>query len=287
MQEEFYHQLWQAAGITDDFIFGNVMQMGGNCLNLLRAILPGLNLQKVRFVNTQKDIRTDHHRKGVRLDVFAEDDKRRVYDIEMQVKKQPTIGKRVRYYQSKIDADALRSGENIDKIKTSYIIFLMPKDQFGLDRRQYNFHYRCDEEPNLKLNTASHLIFLNSTGTKGMVSKDLQSFFDVMNNKYSANQFAQTISKDIEKVKADQDKERDFMDLAMKMHDAKQAGKIEGIKNGIKQGRHQEATVSATNIAQALKQEGQSNNYIIHLLSKSFDDTLTSKEINQIIKTIN
>lgn len=45
MQEEYYHQLWQQAGITNDFIFGNVMQMGNNCLNLLRAILPELLLR--------------------------------------------------------------------------------------------------------------------------------------------------------------------------------------------------------------------------------------------------
>lgn len=146
--EKIGRAAWKKAWITNDFIFGNVMQEGDNCLNLLQAILPELNLQRVRL-NTQKDIHDHHQQRGVRLDVFAEDSLHRVYNIEMQVRNRPGLGQRIRYYQSKIDMDSLRSGVDYQNIKPSYIIFLCPFDPCGADLRRYTFRLRCDEQPRI------------------------------------------------------------------------------------------------------------------------------------------
>lgn len=74
MRKSILRRMWQEAGITNDFIFGNVIQMGNNCRDLLRAILPELHIQRVKLINTKKDIRNQHDQRGVRLDVFAEDE---------------------------------------------------------------------------------------------------------------------------------------------------------------------------------------------------------------------
>lgn len=105
---------WRKAGITNDFIFGNVMQVGNNCRDLLRAILPELGIRSVR-INTQKDIRDQRMQKGVRLDVYAKDERGRIYNIEMQVIDQHNLGKRVRYYRSKVDMDPLGIGKDYDQ----------------------------------------------------------------------------------------------------------------------------------------------------------------------------
>ncbi|QDR73661.1 hypothetical protein FOD75_11250 (plasmid) [Limosilactobacillus reuteri] len=84
---------WETLGITNDFIFGAVMQMHDNALHLIQAILPDLNIKSYKFLNTPKDVKVKYDQRGVRFDVFVEDDNGRVYDIEMQVTNQESFGR--------------------------------------------------------------------------------------------------------------------------------------------------------------------------------------------------
>lgn len=86
-------QLWHDADLTNDFVFSNVMEMGNNCRDLLRAILPELNIQKVIYLNKQKDIRVQKENRAIRLDLYAEDNQHRVYDVEMQTYRETDLGK--------------------------------------------------------------------------------------------------------------------------------------------------------------------------------------------------
>ena len=54
-----------------------------NCLELLRRAYPELNLQKINVI-TQYYSNIGLESKNFRLDVWAQDDKGRIYDIEMQ-----------------------------------------------------------------------------------------------------------------------------------------------------------------------------------------------------------
>ena len=51
-----------------------------NCLELLRRAYPELNLQKINVI-TQYDGSIGIESKNFRLDVWAQDDKGRIYDI--------------------------------------------------------------------------------------------------------------------------------------------------------------------------------------------------------------
>ena len=48
--------------------------------------------------------------KGIRLDIWARDEKGKLYDIEMQTTDQKNLAKRLRYYQSAIDVGTLNKG---------------------------------------------------------------------------------------------------------------------------------------------------------------------------------
>ena len=50
--------------------------------------------------------------KGVRLDVYAKDEKQTRYNVEIQVERKPALGKRSRYYQSQMDMEMLLTGED-------------------------------------------------------------------------------------------------------------------------------------------------------------------------------
>ena len=48
--------------------------------------------------------------KGVRLDIYAKDEKHTHYNVEMQARRQADLGKRSRYYHSQIDMECLKKG---------------------------------------------------------------------------------------------------------------------------------------------------------------------------------
>ncbi|HCT92340.1 MAG TPA: hypothetical protein DF613_13330 [Lachnospiraceae bacterium] len=59
---------WENLRISNDFLFGKVMQDPGLCTELLRRILPALDIDHVEYPDLQKSIRSDIDAKSVRLD---------------------------------------------------------------------------------------------------------------------------------------------------------------------------------------------------------------------------
>ena len=119
--------------IKDNFMFGAVMTDPENC-------------------------------KGVRLDVYAKDDTNTRYNIEMQVLRKSTLGKRSRYYHSQIDMDLLLSGSDYRKLPDTYVIFICDFDPFGFGKYLYSFYTACREEGSLAFNDGLYTIFLSTAG---------------------------------------------------------------------------------------------------------------------------
>ena len=110
---------WERLQISNDFLFGKIMQDPKLCKELLQRILPELEIDHIEYPETQKAIRPDIDAKSVRLDVFVNDSKGTVYDIEMQVVSSSELPKRIRYYQSLIDLQMIDKGEPYKKLKPS------------------------------------------------------------------------------------------------------------------------------------------------------------------------
>ena len=77
--------IWESLGISNDFMFGKIMQDAELCKELLQRILPDLEIDHIEYPEAQKSIRLDVDAKSVRLDVYVRDGKGSIYDIEMQV----------------------------------------------------------------------------------------------------------------------------------------------------------------------------------------------------------
>ena len=99
--------------IKDNFVFAATMMVGDNCKDLLEMVL-GFKIAEVK-VSNEKTIVYNPECRGIRLDVFAEDENRTRYNVEMQVSK-VHIPRRCRYYHSQIDMEMLRSGEEYETI---------------------------------------------------------------------------------------------------------------------------------------------------------------------------
>ena len=81
-------------------------------------------------VSREKNIRILSEYKGVRLDVYAKDECQSHYKWEMQVKRKEALGKRTCYYQSQMDMELLRSGEDYSELPDTYVIFICDFDPF-------------------------------------------------------------------------------------------------------------------------------------------------------------
>ena len=107
----------------DDFMFGVIMRNPKYCKPFLETIL-GIKISDIKYPKTQESIDISVNAKGVRLDVYVEDEKDTVYNIEMQVALNKNLPKRSRYYQGMIDLNILEKGEDYKNLKRSYVIFI-------------------------------------------------------------------------------------------------------------------------------------------------------------------
>lgn len=189
---------WIHEDITNDAIFGDVIGRKENCLQLLRAILPQLNLQKIVKIQRQKTVSLKMLRKGTRFDVWATDDKGQNFDIEMQTSNNLGLLKRSMFYLGRMNDEQLMTGEDYENIKDSYVIFLCTFDPFGYNEAKNEVIQVLQNHRDKKLNSGQHIIFLNSTAIdKSSLMPDLSDFLNYMNGKINPNSsFIERLDKD-------------------------------------------------------------------------------------------
>ena len=278
-------------GLTNDIIFGWIMKSEENCLAIIRAILPELNITSIVHKETQHEITPITSARGVRFDAVVQDDQNRYYDIEMQVENTGDLGKRARYYQSQIDNETLMKGQTFHKLKESFVIFLCAFDPFSHGLRRYQFHQYEDTIRNLRLDTYSHVLFINSKGTKGEVSSDLAGIIDVMNQKPNqTNPLASKLMKEIDYYNQDSEKRRELMDYATRLEDERLIGERIGEKRGRKEGkiegRIEERKEGVRNIIIEFKANQTAPNIIFRFIKNAYKGKLTDEEIQQMIDDV-
>lgn len=69
--------------LEDDFLFAKVMSDREVCRRVLEKIL-GIPIRKVVLPTTQRTINILFEGKGIRLDVYVNDNKGTIYNVEMQ-----------------------------------------------------------------------------------------------------------------------------------------------------------------------------------------------------------
>ena len=224
--------IWESLGISNDFMFGKIMQDAELCKELLQRILPDLEIDHIEYPEAQKSIRLDVDAKSVRLDVYVRDGKGSIYDIEMQVVDTKELPKRSRYYQSMIDLQLIDKGEYYKKLKPSYIIFICPFDLFDKGRHIYTFENICKEDNSVFLKDGAVKIFLNADSDQDDVSKELKAFLDYVAGKKSEDDYVQRLKEALEQARKNREWRHEYMTLLMRdqenMEKGMEKGKIEG-----------------------------------------------------------
>lgn len=221
--------------LEDDFLFAKVMSDMEICRKVLEKIL-GISIKKVEVAATQRTIDILLEGKGVRLDVYVNDDKGTIYNAEMQRGRKRELPKRSRYYQGSVDLDAISKGEAYTELRKTYIIFICTFDPFNEERHLYTFKNTCMESPDLLLGDETEKIFLNTRGTKKDVDEELIELLSYIENTTDA--FAEAakspligeIHRKVIQVKQSKELEVEYLTLFQRDRENQEIGREEGEK---------------------------------------------------------
>ena len=219
--------------IQDNFIFQKVMRNKRICKQTIERLL-NIDIKDISYPEEEKtiDIRLDS--KSIRLDVYVNDDKGTVFNIEMQTSKDmEELVKRTRYYQSLIDIDLLEKGQSYDALNETYIIFICTFGLFSGARHKYTFRNVCLEETGMELNDGTTKLFLSTKGTAEDVSEPLRNFLDYIDGHEPVDELMQEIDTAVVFAKNCDDWRREYMTLALEIEREKKAAMAEGMARGM------------------------------------------------------
>ena len=213
---------------ADDFIFCKLLTINKElCKELLELIL-NVKISRIEYVEDQKSVDMTYDGKGVRFDVYVEDDDT-VYDIEMQTSITADIPKRIRYYQGMIDLNLITAGESYKKLKKTFIIFICLKSPFdGFNLPIYTFSEICEQDNRVHLNDDTVKIIINAAGDRSLVSQEMAQFLDYVSGNAAEGGFVKKLDMAVDVVKTKKELEVEYMTLRMKLQEEREEGREEG-----------------------------------------------------------
>ena len=213
---------------TDDFMFCKVLENNPNICKELLELFLDVKINKVVCVSKQKPIEITSDGKGIRLDVYIEDDNNSIYDIEMQTVLKKDLPKRSRYYHGMIDLNLIECGAMYRELKKSYVIFICLNDPFDRGLPLYHFSNKCRELPELSLNDEAFKVFINAQGNKADMSDDMKAFLQYFCNEKTYSSLVKKIDAEVEKARNHKEWRNEYMTLLMRDQEKREEGREEG-----------------------------------------------------------
>ena len=162
--------------LMDDTFMSKCLENAPECIELILQIILGKKDLKVIKSQTEYPIKSLQGR-GVRFDVFARDSKGKEYDIEIQRAKDGAEPKRARYNSALMDANALKSGEDFDNLRDTYVIFITENDVMGGGKDVYQIDRMIRELDCKAFGDGTHIIYVNgATRSKSDIGKLMHDF---------------------------------------------------------------------------------------------------------------
>lgn len=224
--------------LHNDFMFGQVMRSEEICRLFLEELL-GMKIQRIEFMDRQKDLTDSYEYHGIRLDVYLKDEKGTVFNVEIQADRRHDLPKRVRFYQSGIDRSELPKGADYAALSESYIIFVCDFDYFHIGKA-VGERISLLKGTDVPYEDGSHVFFLNSRYTEPNARKPILEFLDLVRTNDLEKSYETTLAREAGKrmreVRSDKELEVSYMTLAQKMLDERRIGYAEGREEGIEEG---------------------------------------------------
>lgn len=221
MQKKF-----EDLSFTDDFMFCKIMYDNEDICKEIVELLLGCRVKKVIYPEKQKSIDITADSKGIRLDVYLQDDDT-VYDIEMQTTVNLDIPKRARYYQGMIDLNLIDKGAAYNELKKSYVVFICLNDIFHKNRSIYTFKSVCIEDSDIILADEATKVFVNANGCRDGLTSAQISFLDYISGKEPTDYFTERLNKVVKKAREKEEWRTEYMTLLQRDREKRAEGKLE------------------------------------------------------------
>ena len=256
MQEDRWKPL-KEMNLTDDFLFDVATTELENCKTIIE-LTTGLRLKSLKWKEGQKVIHNIPGKRGIRMDFVAESEDGRVFDVEMQNRKEGNIPKRTRFYQALMDAPMLKSGEKgFDQLKPLFIIVICDYDPYGMKKYCYTFENRCKEQTDLLRGDEVTKLFLSTKGkNEDEVSKELVDFLHYITESNEnglpeeCDERLRRLHESVQEIKTSTSVEVEYM----KMEERERLVKEEARKRGLQEGEERLACL-LINLSKQNRQE--------------------------------
>ena len=240
------YEEWSTAGIGNTFLFGKVMTSNPNLLlELLQYSLPEFHIKQIENPEKEADVKLSMDAHGVRLDVITTDDQGRRIDVEMQMRDEKNIPRRMRYYEGSIDQATLEKGQNYNRLGDVVILFITPFDPFDAHGYyKYTFRNTCQEDKEIVLDDGVTKVILNAAGHKGDIKSELKEFLQLVagnvdSTHYAEGSFAERVQRQVHIARRNARWRKEYMDWEMTLRNEREKGREEGREEGLKEGREE------------------------------------------------
>ena len=214
MKPEYLAEIERFRLMDDDFM-SKCLENAPECIELMLQIILGKKDLRVVKSQTEYPIKSLQGR-GVRFDVFARDSEGKEYDIEIQRADKGAEPKRARYNSALMDANALKTGEDVAKLRDTYVIFITENDVIGGDKEIYQIDRMIRDLKCQVFGDGAHIIYVNgatqSASDIGRLVHDLlcsdaeKMYFDVFRKQVSqfknSEEGRHAMCKAMEKIEA-------------------------------------------------------------------------------------
>jgi len=191
------------------------------------------------------------------LDVRAKTEDGAQIDIEVQLTNQHNMDKRTLFYWGKLFNEKIAKGEDYKNLKKVITINILDFDYINLDKFHTKFHLWEDEEKDYMLTDLVEIHFIevskfNRLEKKNLKQDRLQRWLTFFNNDISEEKLKELMNMDTDIKRAEERldylssdektieiykaREKSLHERANMINSAKDEGKIEVIKNALKEG---------------------------------------------------
>ncbi len=269
--------------IQDNFIFQKVMLKKSICKAVLERFLD-ISIKDIVYTQEEKTLDVSLETKSIRLDVFVNDDKGTVFNIEMQTSKDmEDLVKRTRFYQSILDMYHLQKGQKYMTLNDSYIIFICTFPVFTGHRHKYTFKNLCIEEHDILLNDGATKLFLSTKGTINDVSKPLQRFLEYVDGHAATDDLLRDIESAVDEAKHCEAWREEYTMLSMDHYTYWKEGIAEGIQQGIEQGLTEGSMKAKTEVALQMLRKGLSLEFIADVTNLTVEQITTIGKEHELL----
>ncbi|MEE3312634.1 MAG: Rpn family recombination-promoting nuclease/putative transposase [Treponema sp.] len=235
---------WERATLADNFIFYKVMRNHPRECQEVIELLLGIKIKSMTM-HSEEQIDLDHDSKGVRLDVYVQDEDR-MFDIEIQVTNTRELPERSRYYSALMSLDSLKSGEPYRMLKESHVIFICMEDIFVHGLPVYTFEDVCLENNAVKLEDRDYRHFFIAPICARMIrDENKRRFFEFLISNTAGTALTDRLRDCVEDAKHNMQWRFMYMTWERQQYYAYQSGHEEGLAEGHAAGERKKALEDA------------------------------------------